>query len=136
MGSLCQGSLPERSRDRPVKRPNVNIPEALHVRFKTVCSATNREMSSEIIELVERRVAELEEEAGLWGAEAEPGASRAEVLERALTCNFPTGDIDEILGRQLSAAVVSVDSNIHEPHSPTCFLLARCVLVACNEAVV
>lgn len=81
----------------PIKRLSVNLPEGLHTRFKTACSATNRRMVREMLELVERRTAELEAEAGLWRASNDPAARRAEVLERALACNHPTGDIEEML---------------------------------------
>lgn len=35
------------------------------MRFKTACSATGRKMVSEIQEFIERRTAEMEEEAGI-----------------------------------------------------------------------
>ena len=81
----------------PVRRLSVNLPESLHVRFKTVCSATNRRMVGEIVDLVERRTAELEDEAGLWRSRDETAARRRKAIEQALTCNFPTGDIEEML---------------------------------------
>lgn len=49
------------------KRLSVNLPATLHTRFKTACSATNRQMMAEIVQFVERRTAELEAEAGLNG---------------------------------------------------------------------
>ena len=81
----------------PAKRLSVNLPESLHIRFKTVCSATNRRMVNEVVELVERRTVELEEEAGLWRSRDDTAARRGHAIERALTCNFPTGDIEEML---------------------------------------
>ena len=81
----------------PVKRLSVNLPESLHMRFETVCCATNRRMVGEIVDLVERRTAELEDEAGLWRSVDETAARRRKAIERALTCNFPTGDIEEML---------------------------------------
>ena len=90
-----QASPPEHV--EPVKRLSVNLPESLHLRFKTACSATRRRMVSEVLDLVERRTAELEEEAGLWRAGDDPTARRLEVIQRALACNHPTGDIEEML---------------------------------------
>lgn len=88
---------PESGHAEPVKRLSVNLPESLHTRFKTVCSATNRRMVSEIFDMVERRTAELEEEAGLWRNMADPGVRRLAVIEQALGLNHPTGDIEEML---------------------------------------
>ena len=84
-------------RVEPVKRLSVNLPESLHMRFKTVCSATNRRMVSEIVDLVEGRTAELEEEAGLWRSRDDVRARRLDAVEQALACNHPTGDIEEML---------------------------------------
>ena len=81
----------------PIKRLGVNLPDGLHTRFKAACRATNRRMATEMVELVERRTAELEAEAGLSRARGDARAHRAEILERALACNHPTGDIDEML---------------------------------------
>ena len=81
----------------PAKRLSVNLPESLHMRFKTVCSATNRRMGNEIVDLVERRTAELEEAAGLWRSRDDHAARRLEVIKQALACNHPTGDIEEML---------------------------------------
>ena len=90
----------------PAKRLSLNLPESLHTRFRTACSATNRKMMSEIQELVARRTEELEEQAGLneWAERlarrAQPASTverRLHALERALECNHPTGDIDEML---------------------------------------
>lgn len=79
------------------KRLSVNLPASLHMRFKTVCSATNRRMASEVLDFVERRTVELENEAGLWRNGDDIAARRRAAIERALTCNFPTGDIEEML---------------------------------------
>ncbi len=49
----------------PTKRLSLDLPASLHRRFKTACSATGRKMVGEIEAFIERRVAELEEEAGL-----------------------------------------------------------------------
>lgn len=47
----------------PTKRLSLDIPESLHRRFKTACSATDRKMGSELQSYIERRTDELEEEA-------------------------------------------------------------------------
>ena len=88
-------SLPDHA--EPFKRLSANQPESLHPRFKSACSATRRRMVSEVLDLVERRAAELEEEAGLWRSGDDPAAGRRDVIEQALACNHPTGDIDEML---------------------------------------
>ncbi len=88
---------PDPGHPEPLKRLSVNLPESLHTRFKTVCSATNRRMVGEIVDLVKRRTAELEEEAGLWRGSDDATARRRAVIERALACNHPTGDVDEML---------------------------------------
>ena len=88
---------PDPGHPEPLKRLSVNLPESLHTRFKTVCSATNRRMVGEIVDLVKRRTAELEEEAGLWRGSDDATARRRDVIERALACNHPTGDVDEML---------------------------------------
>ncbi len=46
-----------------IKRLSVNLEAALHTRFKTACSATNRKMMAEMVAFVERRTEELEAEA-------------------------------------------------------------------------
>ena len=91
----------------PVKRLSLNLPARLHTRFKTACSANDRTMMNELLELVTRRTEELEREAGLgdvaWTRQhlqTQPaGASerRLRALDRALECNHPTGDIEEML---------------------------------------
>ena len=81
----------------PVTRLSINLPESLHMRFKIVCDATNRRMVGEIIDLVERRTEELEEEAGLWRDPGDVAARRRNVVAWALTRNHPTGDIEEML---------------------------------------
>ncbi len=49
----------------PTKRLSLDIPESLHRRFKTACSATGRVMVAEIQQFIERRSQELEIEAGI-----------------------------------------------------------------------
>ena len=105
MKSPSQG-IPRNHTSEPVKRLSLNLPESLHTRFRTACSATNRKMMSEIQELVAHRTEELEEQAGLneWAdrlaRRAQPTnlvERRLHALERALGCNHPTGNIDEML---------------------------------------
>ena len=95
------------SKPEPVKRLSLNLPARLHTRFKTACSANNRTMMNELLELVARRTEELEHEAGFgdmaWAREhsqtqpADAPERRLRALDRALGCNHPTGDIDEML---------------------------------------
>ena len=98
----------EQPEQEPSKRLSLNLPESLHTRFKTACSATNRKMGTEIQRLVESRTEEIELEAGLsdspWAeqvARRSRPRQRAErqqrALERALECNHPTADIREML---------------------------------------
>jgi len=49
----------------PTKRLSLDLPASTHTRFKTACSATGRKMVSEIQQFIERRTAELENEAGI-----------------------------------------------------------------------
>ena len=54
----------EEDEPEPTKRLSLDIPQSLHKRFKTACSATERKMVSELQAFIERRTEELEEEAG------------------------------------------------------------------------
>ena len=56
-------SEPVRSAE-PTKRLSLDLPQSLHTRFKTACSATSRKMGGELQAFIEARTAELEEEAG------------------------------------------------------------------------
>ena len=90
------------SEPEPIKRLSINLPESLHTRFRTACSATNRKMITEIRRFVACRTEELEDEAGLtdrqWATQLSKRAQRRlEALDRASGCNHPTGDIDEML---------------------------------------
>jgi hypothetical protein len=49
----------------PTKRLSLDLPASMHTRFKTACSATNRKMVAELQAFIERRTAELEDEAGI-----------------------------------------------------------------------
>lgn len=104
-------TLPEartaKGRAEPTRRLSVNLPESLHTRFKTACSATSRKMIGEIQDFVARRTGELEREAGLSMKGLADDASnprlsaaakrRLRALDRASRCNHPTGTIDEML---------------------------------------
>lgn len=92
----------------PIKRLSLKLPESLHKRFKTACVATNRKMLEEVRQLVEFRTRELEDQAGLsltaWGRQAGQAGKRSaaverklRALDRALGCNHPTADIEEML---------------------------------------
>ena len=102
--------LPEartaKGRAEPTRRLSVNLPESLHTRFKTACSATSRKMVGEIQDFVARRTGELEREAGLSMKGSTEASSprlsasakrRLRALDRASRCNHPTGTIDEML---------------------------------------
>jgi len=49
----------------PTKRLSIDLPETVHQRFKTACSATSRKMTQEIEVFITERTAELEREAGI-----------------------------------------------------------------------
>ena len=49
----------------PVKRLSIDLPAVMHTRFKAACSATGRKMNDELQAFIDRRTAELEEEAGI-----------------------------------------------------------------------
>lgn len=49
----------------PTKRLSLDLPASKHMRFKTACSATGRKMVDEVEAMIDRRIAELEAEAGL-----------------------------------------------------------------------
>lgn len=52
-------------RNEPTKRLSLDVPETMHTRFKTACSATGRKMVTEVMSFIEQRTTELECEAGL-----------------------------------------------------------------------
>ena len=54
-------------------------------------------MIREIREFVKRRTEELEEESGLTRSIGPVERRRLQALDRALECNHPTADIDEML---------------------------------------
>ena len=47
------------------KRLSLDLPESMHTRFKTACSATGRKMVSEVQAFIEQRTKELEDKAGI-----------------------------------------------------------------------
>ena len=49
----------------PIKRLSLDIPQSLHKRFKTACTATDRSMIGEMQDYIKRRTIELETEAGI-----------------------------------------------------------------------
>ena len=49
----------------PTKRLSLDLPEILHTRFKTACSATGKKMVGELQAFIEARTVELEAEAGI-----------------------------------------------------------------------
>ena len=51
----------------PTKRLSVDVPVSVHRRFKTACSATNRQMVAELRHLIEAHILELESEIGSVG---------------------------------------------------------------------
>ena len=56
---------PQKAVIGPTKRLSLDLPQSLHTRFKTACSATNRKMVGELQALIQARTAELEDEAGI-----------------------------------------------------------------------
>jgi hypothetical protein len=58
-------ALPVAAPAEPTKRLSLDLPASVHRRFKTACSATGRKMVGELQQLIERRTAELEVEAGI-----------------------------------------------------------------------
>ena len=81
----------------PTRRLSVNLPESLHTRFKTACSAANRRMVREILGFIVRRTEELETglRDGRWAKPAPPRPPRLSAtakrqlraLDRALERN-------------------------------------------------
>lgn len=49
----------------PSKRLSLDLPESMHTRFKTACSATGRKMVAELQAMIEQRTQELETQAGI-----------------------------------------------------------------------
>jgi len=55
----------DRSQGEVTKRLSLDLPQSMHTRFKTACSATGRKMVGELTAFIEARTAELENEAGI-----------------------------------------------------------------------
>jgi len=47
------------------KRLSIDLPQSIHLRFKTACSATQRKMTKEIEAFICKRTCELEKESGI-----------------------------------------------------------------------
>jgi hypothetical protein len=56
---------PAKAEGEPTKRLSLDLPQSMHTRFKTACSATGRKMVEELTALIDARTAELEGEAGI-----------------------------------------------------------------------
>ena len=54
-----------KAKTEPTKRLSLDLPQSLHTRFKTACSATSRKMVNEMQALIASRTEELEKEAGV-----------------------------------------------------------------------
>lgn len=54
--------------EEPTRRLSIDLPATVHQRFKTACAANGRKMTAEVEELITRRTAELEAQAGLVGS--------------------------------------------------------------------
>jgi len=55
----------EKPAEEPTKRLSLDLPQSVHTRFKTACSATNRKMVGEVQQFIEQRTRELEKQAGI-----------------------------------------------------------------------
>ena len=55
----------QKAKTEPTKRLSLDLPQSLHTRFKTACSATSRKMVNELQALVAVRTEELEKKAGI-----------------------------------------------------------------------
>lgn len=58
-------SLTKSSTRGQTKRLSIDLPQNLHLQFKTACSATQRKMTKEIETFIAKRTTELEKEAGI-----------------------------------------------------------------------
>ena len=54
-----------KTKTEPTKRLSLDLPQSLHTRFKTACSATSRKMVNEMQTFIAARTEELEKEAGI-----------------------------------------------------------------------
>ena len=53
------------AKTEPTRRLSLDLPQSLHTRFKTACSATRRKMVNELQTFIATRTKELEKEAGI-----------------------------------------------------------------------
>jgi len=61
--SLAKTNKPSSKIREQTKRLSIDLPQSLHLRFKTACSATQRKMTKEIETFISKRTNELEKEA-------------------------------------------------------------------------
>ena len=63
--AFSRNNAPRRAENQgPTKRLSIDVPVAVHRRFKTACSATSRQMVAELRHFIEVRILELEKEMG------------------------------------------------------------------------
>ena len=61
--AFSRNNAPRRAENQgPTKRLSIDVPVAVHRRFKTACSATSRQMVAELRHFIESRILELERE--------------------------------------------------------------------------
>jgi len=63
--SLAKTNKPSSKVREQTKRLSIDLPQSLHLRFKTACSATEQKMTKEIENFIAKRTTELEKEAGI-----------------------------------------------------------------------
>ena len=64
MGELPRKNVKKVETHAPAKRLSIDVPVFVQQRFKTACSATSRQMFTELRHLIEARMLELESEIG------------------------------------------------------------------------
>ena len=57
---------PSTEPDEPTRRLSLDLPASVHKRFKTACSATDRQMTAEVLKFIQRRTSELEKRAAIY----------------------------------------------------------------------
>jgi len=63
--SLTKTNKPSSKVREQTKRLSIDLPQSLHLRFKTACSASQRKMTKEIEAFICERTLELEKESGI-----------------------------------------------------------------------
>lgn len=63
--SIAISNKPSGNTRGQTKRLSIDLPQNIHLRFKTACSATQRKMTKEIEVFISKRISELEKEAGI-----------------------------------------------------------------------